>query len=238
MSAGGYFRVHRQLEQSNVFENPLTFKVFMWCLMRASYKVRTIRFHRENVMLQPGQFITGRFAGAEACHMKPSTFRNQLNTLRSMGSIALKSDRQKTIISVLNWTRFQLEASGKDNEKDNERTQTRRKEGKRERQQRGERTPSPVTSFLSWWKEEYEKSKGKPYVVKFAKDGAVVKRLLADLSVEQLQSAARRFFAQNDAWISDAGHTVPIFAARINALVRGNGHRNEIRFLESVTHEN
>jgi hypothetical protein len=130
-SEGGYIKLYRRILENPVFENPRTLQVFLWALCRANYTARTVRFGGENITLRAGQFIAGRFTGAEACHMPPSTFRNQLAFLHAAGMLDSKSDNRKTVFTVVNWARFQGEGFREDSKPDNRRTQTRREEVKR-----------------------------------------------------------------------------------------------------------
>lgn len=242
---GGYVKIHRQLEESNVFENPLTFKVFMWCLMRANYTNREIRFHSENITLKPGQFITGRYAGAKACHMKPSTFRNQVNALRFMGTIALKSDNKKTIFTVVNWARFQCEASDEDNKRT---TRGHRQEGKKERRKmdgetarrpahaeaelfpsseqpgqdktkpKGKKHDSAVSQFIGYFCEEHMKATGAAYVPKWERDGKAAKTLIHSLGLEEAEARAVRYLERPDEWTREHGFTVSNMLTVVNSL--------------------
>ena len=36
----GFFKVHRKILESNIFDNPIALKVFIWCLAKATYKDR------------------------------------------------------------------------------------------------------------------------------------------------------------------------------------------------------
>jgi hypothetical protein len=98
------------------------------------------------------------------------------------------------------------------------------------------KTTSPVTTFLTFWKDEYQKRKGVPYVASFARDGSIVKRLLESLTLEQLEGAAVRFFGQRDEWIMapEHGHTLANFSGRINGLLQGNGQKTVIAFLDEA----
>jgi hypothetical protein len=231
--SGGYVKIHRQLEESNVFENPLTFKVFMWCLMRANYTTRDIRLHGENVTLRPGQFISGRFAGARACHMKPSTFRNQINALLFMGTIALKSDNKKTIFTVLNWARFQCEASEQDNGRT---TKGHRQEGKKERKKRGvqyathgeqgdeQKQPSEVQSFITFFCQKHEEHRKSKYAVQPGRDHKAAKEMLLPLGLEECQARAVRYLIREDKWNLEHGYTIHNLGVVINGLSGCNAH--------------
>jgi hypothetical protein len=115
MTSEGYVKLHRRIEESDVWDNPNTLKVFLWCLLRANYTKRAIRFGGEAITLQPGEFISGRFAAAKECKMSPSTWRDQILYLCRTGAIRSKSDNKKTVFTVVNWARFQCEVEKPDN---------------------------------------------------------------------------------------------------------------------------
>jgi hypothetical protein len=105
----GWIKIHRTEMEKAVFtsNNANLWKVWSWCLMKATHTKHKIFFDGEEIELLPGQFISGRFAGAEECHMKPSTFRNQIERLRKLKYLDSKSDNKKTIFTVVNWALLQ-----------------------------------------------------------------------------------------------------------------------------------
>jgi len=118
----GWFKVHRKIIDSVVFQNPNLFKVWLYCLARANHKENAILFESKKIIIKAGQFITGRFEGAKDCKMNPSTFRNQLNRLRIIGNLDIKSDNKKSIITIVNWELYQNSNKTLDNSLDNKRT--------------------------------------------------------------------------------------------------------------------
>ena len=92
---------------SVIFQNPNLWQVWCYCIMRANHKTSTILFDDKEMILQPGQFITGRFEGSKVCNMKPSTFRDQLYKLKRSKTIDIKSDNKKSIITIYNWAFYQ-----------------------------------------------------------------------------------------------------------------------------------
>jgi hypothetical protein len=103
----GYVKVYRKLLTSAVFQNEKLLKVWIWCLIRANWTESPIFFDGEEITLQRGQFVTGRFTGSEQCNMNPKTFYNQLQKLAEMNNIVLVSDNRKTKISIVNYESYQ-----------------------------------------------------------------------------------------------------------------------------------
>ena len=113
----GWLKLHRQSLHSAAFEDANVWKVWCWCLMRTNHKERKIIFGGQEVTLCAGQFISGRFAGAEECNMKPSTFRNCIDRLKLYGNLNTKSDNKKTIFTIVKWNCFQSLSDFQDNKR-------------------------------------------------------------------------------------------------------------------------
>jgi len=129
----GYVRLWRKIVDDPVFQDANLFKVFAWCLLRATYKpaavpVKTGR-GRTVVSLQPGQFIFGRHSASKDLGMPPSSIRNRLEVMKNLQILDIKPGTHFSIISVINWETYQADddddgqATGQ--AKDNQRTQTR-----------------------------------------------------------------------------------------------------------------
>jgi hypothetical protein len=229
VNTGGYVKLHRQLVNSSVFENPLALKVFIWALLRATYKTRAVRFGGQDITLVPGQFISGRFAGAEACHMPASTFRNQIARLRRLEILDTLSDNKKTIFTVANWTRYQGLADVENSTTDSQwTTGGHKQEGKNERKERGkegdtqdvansDRRPETqvFVTFFSDLHEEYRKS---PYAVWNGGDHTATERMIATFGLEECKTRAVRYFERRDEWNLDHGFTIRNMAQVVNGL--------------------
>ena len=53
----GWIKLHRKLLDSPIFQNEKLFKVFAYCLMKASHKDHTQLVGRRVVELEKGQFV-------------------------------------------------------------------------------------------------------------------------------------------------------------------------------------
>jgi hypothetical protein len=105
----GWIKLYRKSLKSAVFQSPRLLQVWCFCLLRANHKQTKILFEGEEITLKPGQFITGRFAGAKECNMQPSTFRNQINKLKEMGNLDIRSDNKKSLLTIIKWNLYQDE---------------------------------------------------------------------------------------------------------------------------------
>jgi hypothetical protein len=102
----GFIKLHRQIENSQVFEDPHLLKTWIWILCRAVWKPVKMRV---GIEVQPGEFITTYRRAAEALSVSPATVKRQFKTLEFMEQIALKSDTRFTVVSVCNYRLYQTE---------------------------------------------------------------------------------------------------------------------------------
>ena len=111
MMMQGYIKLYRRTLNSQVFQNEGLFKVWIWCLLRANHKetwvsIRTGKGFTE-VLLKPGKFIFGRESAAKKLLMKPTTVWKRLKKLENIGNLDIQSNRQYSIITIVNWDTYQ-----------------------------------------------------------------------------------------------------------------------------------
>ncbi len=106
----------RKSQDSPVFKDPFLWKVFCWCMIKASHKERwvTMRIGRgtTQVQIKPGQFIYGRLRAAAELDMPASSVRNRMERLQALGCINIpkrtgQKDRSFSIVTVVNWDKYQ-----------------------------------------------------------------------------------------------------------------------------------
>lgn len=118
----GWIKLHRKLLDSPIFQNEKLFKVFAYCLMKASHKEHTQLVGRRVVHLQKGQFVFGRKRASEELRLKESTVRDYVKLLEKLGTIDIKSDNKFSVITVVNWAIYQNEEENSDSKNDNKST--------------------------------------------------------------------------------------------------------------------
>ena len=126
----GYVKLWRKSLDTRIFGNAPLWKVWCWCLMRATHKEEWIPVQTGNgqteVHLLPGQFLFGRKKASKELKMKPSSVRNRIEKLKSIGNLDIKSDTHYSIISINKWADYQMyeNTSGQvvGQPKDNQRT--------------------------------------------------------------------------------------------------------------------
>jgi hypothetical protein len=116
----GYIALWRKSLNSRIFQNDGLWKVWTWCLLKASYKKRwtSLKTGRGAVEIEilPGQFVFGRLSAAKELLMNPSTVWKRILKLKSFKTIKIKSNKQYSIISIIKWDVYQLENSKGDNQ--------------------------------------------------------------------------------------------------------------------------
>lgn len=109
----GYVKLWRKTIQSQVFQNEGLLKIWVWCLMKASYKNRCIGFASGKggieIDIGPGQFVFGRDSAAKELKMDPSTVWKRINKLKNLENITIESNKQYSLITINNWATYQEE---------------------------------------------------------------------------------------------------------------------------------
>ncbi|QXV20055.1 DnaD domain protein [Staphylococcus epidermidis] len=118
----GWIKLHRKLLDSPIFQNEKLFKVFAYCLMKASHKEHTQLVGRRVVHLKKGQFVFGRKRASEELRLKESTVRDYVKLLEKLGTIDIKSDNKFSVITVVNWAIYQNDEEISDSKNDKKST--------------------------------------------------------------------------------------------------------------------
>ena len=109
----GYVRLWRCSFDSQVFRSESLWRVWTWCLMKATYKERwqtvTTGKGETQVLLTPGQFIFGRKSAANELNYCLSSIRNRMKKLEKLGNIEIKADTHHSIVTVCNWEKYQAD---------------------------------------------------------------------------------------------------------------------------------
>lgn len=106
--AGDWIKLHRQSLESEVFADPVLWRLFTWCLLKANFKPG--RFQGKDV--QRGQFITSNPVGCDSLGMTRSTFFRGLTRLQDLGCIKKDAKSRWTVITVCNYDTYQVFENG------------------------------------------------------------------------------------------------------------------------------
>lgn len=111
----GYIKLYRKMMCSPIWEDPYYFKLWMYCLMKASHKKREQIIGNQMIELEEGQFITGRQSLSNDLNrgVKPKlqqseiTWWRYLNNLEKWGMLNIKRTTKYSIISIIKWSDYQ-----------------------------------------------------------------------------------------------------------------------------------
>jgi len=115
----GKILLDRSLIDDPVFKNPRLWKVWTWCLMKATHKSIIWKPGIEDVPLKRGQFVTGRIEASKELNMPPSTVRNYLDYLacrrgykyrslqKSFTKLDIQAHKLYSIITVIYYNELQ-----------------------------------------------------------------------------------------------------------------------------------
>jgi hypothetical protein len=113
----GWIKLYRKITENPIFDDPFLFKLWVWCLMKATHKETTVIVDRQQIHLKPGQFVTGR----KSCwqefnkNAKPShfvserTLWNWIKKLEEWGYLAINSTNKYSLITIVKWAFYQGE---------------------------------------------------------------------------------------------------------------------------------
>lgn len=113
--AGGWIKLHRKITEKAIWQDPQMLKLWLYCLIRANHTETEILVDKQEIKLQPGQFVTGRYALAEDYNrgtkkryrVSPNTLWRWLQKFKEWGMLDIKSTNKYSVITIKNWHAYQ-----------------------------------------------------------------------------------------------------------------------------------
>ena len=111
----GYVKLYRKTMCSPIWQDPYYLKLWMYCLMKATHKEHKQIVGNQLLVLQPGEFITGRTALADDLNkgMKPKQRQSELswwrylNNLEKWEMLNIKKTNKYSVVSIVKWSEYQ-----------------------------------------------------------------------------------------------------------------------------------
>jgi biotin operon repressor len=107
----GWIKLYRCSIGSRVFNNEGLLKVWIWCLLKANHSTQWVNLKTGRgsieVECKDGQFIFGRNSAAKELNMDGSTVWKRMQKLKNMENLTIKSNKQYSLISIMNWHTYQ-----------------------------------------------------------------------------------------------------------------------------------
>lgn len=104
-----WIKLYRKILKSPIWENEKALKVWIWCLLKATYKEREQLVGKTIVHLEKGQFVTGRKKASDELKMKERTVYDYLKLLDKLQMISINSNNKFSIVTVEKWEDYQIE---------------------------------------------------------------------------------------------------------------------------------
>ena len=120
--SGGWLKLHRSILESAVFCDSDVLKAWIWLLLNATHKDIEVICSGKPLTLKSGQLITGRKRLAEVLGVNETKCYRILNTLKELGNIEIKPNNKFSLITIVNWDKFQTEDTSCEQQENNKRT--------------------------------------------------------------------------------------------------------------------
>ena len=121
----GWIKIHRKM-----LENPIICKdsdylsVWIYLLLNATHKEIPALFKGEKITLHPGQLITGRKSMSNKLKISESKIYRIINEYKSEQQIEQQTSNKNSLITILNWNKYQQSEQQNEQQMNNKRTTT------------------------------------------------------------------------------------------------------------------
>ena len=130
MSKQGYIKLYRQITDTPVWADSDKLKLWLMCLMKATHDEKTQVVGNQIIELKAGQFITGRAALSDDFNRDVKkdrrvdglTLFRWLSLFEKMEMLNIKKTNKYSLITVLNWDKYQGQRTSNEQQLNNKRT--------------------------------------------------------------------------------------------------------------------
>ena len=122
MEDATWIKLYRKILKSPIWENEKALKVWIWCLIKATYVQKIQLVGQQKVLLEKGQFVFGRNKASQELQMSESTVYRYINLLKELKMINIKSNNKFSIITIEKWEDYQIEKEYLNSNTNNKRT--------------------------------------------------------------------------------------------------------------------
>ena len=147
----GYIKLHRKTLKSLVFQNSKLFQLWLYCLLKASYKPCEVLIGLQKITLEAGQFVFGRKVASVDLDQTENSIYRHLKMLESLKNIEVKSNNKFSIVTICNWETYQSQEIENQQQIDNKSTTNRQQIDtyKNDKNDKNEKKVIPL------WRSEY-----------------------------------------------------------------------------------
>lgn len=173
----GYIKLYRTSLDSDVFQNQVAWKIWTWCLLKATHQEFVAIIGRQTIELKPGQFIFGGRKASEELGFAISTIWYWLTFFEKEGQAELKKTNKFTVITILNWHKYQtaeLKKNSKRTQKEPYKNVKNVKNDKEEEKREGRFAPPSIEEVSNYCKERKNGISAEGFVNYYESKGWVV----------------------------------------------------------------
>lgn len=107
MESTGWVKLYRKLLENPLLRDSHLVQVLIYCLLRANHREKKMLWNGQEIILKPGQFITGRSQANADLGLKSVMFDRKLKVLQNMGFLNREVNNRFSIITINNWEEYQ-----------------------------------------------------------------------------------------------------------------------------------
>jgi len=104
----GWVKLHRKLMSKGYYKKSEIVHLWIHILLRANHKPKEHYWNKENIIIQTGQFITGRKKLSEETGINESMVERILKILENEQQIEQQKTTKFRLITVKNWVSYQI----------------------------------------------------------------------------------------------------------------------------------
>jgi len=109
MTDYGWICLHRKSIKNPLFQKPLIWHYWQYCLLKANHAKQTIVWNKKEMLIEKGSFITGRKIAARETGLSEQNIRTAIDTLINLKMIfkSPKSTSKFTYLTICNYSKYQ-----------------------------------------------------------------------------------------------------------------------------------
>lgn len=125
----GWIKIHRKmLDNPIICKDSDYFAVWIYLLLNATHKEIPALFKKEKIILKPGQLLTGRKAMSKQLKISESKIYRIINDFKSEQQIEQQTSNKNSLITILNWDKYQESEQQNEQQMNNKRTTSEHKQ--------------------------------------------------------------------------------------------------------------
>ncbi len=145
-----WIKFYEKIEHSSIYKDSELVHLWIHLLIKATKFPYKVNWGGDEILLKPGELITGRKKLSFDLKIHESKIQRSLKLFEKWHMIEQRTNRQNRIVTILNWDKYQSCEQRMNNERttSEQRVNTNKKERKKEREKEKENPLKNKISFL------------------------------------------------------------------------------------------